>query len=125
MRQLLLFANAISWRTGAPAPNAKQRVGVEAAAQAVLDARNAFSNESLADLYDPLSMPPALVKAHADLDRAVDLCYRPQPFDTDRQRVEHLFALYEKLTAPLLPAAKKARPKKSLRARTPQEGELD
>jgi hypothetical protein len=32
---------------------------------------------SLADLYDPLSMPPALVKAHAELDRAVDLCYRP------------------------------------------------
>jgi hypothetical protein len=54
-------------------------------------------------------MPPALVKAHADLDRAVDLCYRPQPFQSDRQRVEHLFALYEKLTAPLLPAGKKAR----------------
>ncbi len=45
----------------------------------------------------------------AALDRAVDLCYRPQPFENDRQRVEHLFALYEKLTAPLLPAAKKRR----------------
>jgi hypothetical protein len=54
-------------------------------------------------------MPPALVEAHADLDRAVDLCYRPQPFQNDRQRVEYLFALYEKLTAPLLPAAKKPR----------------
>ena len=54
-------------------------------------------------------MPPALAKAHADLDRAVDLCYRPQPFQNDRQRVEYLFALYEKLTAPLLPAAKKPR----------------
>jgi hypothetical protein len=85
---------------------------VEAAAQAVLDARKAFPDETLADLYDPLSMPPALVKAHADLDRAVDLCYRPQPFDTDRHRVEHLFALYEKLTAPLLPPAKKGGRKK-------------
>ena len=64
---------------------------------------------TLADLYDPLAMPPALVKAHADLDRAVDLCYRPQPFQSDRQRVEYLFALYEKLTAPLLPAGKEAR----------------
>jgi hypothetical protein len=62
-------------------------------------------------------MPPALVKAHTELDRAVDLCYRPQPFDNDRQRVEHLFALYEKLTAPLLPAAKKVRPRAPRRSR--------
>jgi hypothetical protein len=54
-------------------------------------------------------MPPALVKAHADLDRAVDLCYRPQAFDSERHRVEYLFALYEKLTAPLLPASKTRR----------------
>jgi hypothetical protein len=67
---------------------------------------------SLADLYDPLSMPPALVKAHAELDRAVDLCYRPQPFISERQRVEYLFGLYEQLTAPLLPAAKPKRPRK-------------
>ena len=91
------------------APSAKQRATVEAAAQAVLDARKEFPDASLADLYDPLSMPPVLVKAHADLDRAVELCYRPQPFDNDRQRVEFLFALYEKLTAPLLPAPQRVR----------------
>jgi hypothetical protein len=85
----------------------KQRTPVELAAQAVLDARKKFPDATLADLYDPLAMPPALVKAHADLDRAVDLCYRPQPFQNDRQRVEHLFALYEKLTAPLIAPAKK------------------
>jgi hypothetical protein len=83
-------------------PGVKQRAAVEAAAQAVLDARKNFPNATLADLYDPLAMPKDLVKAHAHLDRAVDLCYRPQPFDADRQRVEHLFALYEKLTAPLM-----------------------
>jgi hypothetical protein len=71
---------------------------------------------SLADLYDPLSMPPALVKAHAELDRAVDLCYRPQPFASERQRVEYLFGLYEQLTAPLLPAARPKRPRKRLSA---------
>ena len=56
---------------------------------------------TLADLYDPVTMPPALVKAHADLDRAVDRCYRKEAFLTDRQRVEYLFGLYEQLTAPL------------------------
>lgn len=91
----------------------KQRAAVEAAAQAVLDARAAFPDSSLADLYDPLAMPPALVKAHAKLDRAVDICYRPQVFENDRQRVEFLFALYEKLSAPLIPAEKKTRRKKS------------
>ena len=90
-------------------PSVKQRAAVEAAAQAVLDARKKFPDATLADLYDPLAMPPALAKAHTHLDRAVDLCYRPQPFDTDRHRVEHLFALYEKLTAPLMATGKKGR----------------
>ncbi|MGH7815575.1 MAG: class I SAM-dependent DNA methyltransferase [Candidatus Binataceae bacterium] len=91
------------------APTDKQRAAVQAAAQSVLDARKKFPDNTLADLYDPLAMPPALVKAHADLDRAVDLCYRPQRFDNDRQRVEYLFALYEKLTVPLLPASRPRR----------------
>jgi hypothetical protein len=68
---------------------------------------------TLANLYDPLSMPPALARAHADLDRAVKKCYRPEPFDSDRQRVEFLFALYEKLTAPLLPVTPKTRGRRS------------
>jgi hypothetical protein len=90
-------------------PSEKQRAAVEAAAQAVLDVRAEFQThgESLAELYDPLAMPPKLVHAHADLDRAVDRCYRGQPFSDERQRVEFLFALYEKLTAPLIPVAKK------------------
>ena len=50
-------------------------------------------------------MPAPLLKAHQQLDRAVDLCYRPEPFPNDRHRVEFLFALYEQLTAPLVAAA--------------------
>ena len=92
-------------------PTAKQRAAVEEAAQAVLATRKKFPNSTFADLYDPLAMPPALVKAHAELDRAVDLCYRPQPFQNDRQRVEHLFALYGKLTAPLIATPRKKRRK--------------
>jgi hypothetical protein len=64
---------------------------------------------TLADLYDPLTMPAPLLKAHQQLDRAVDRCYRPEPFPSDRHRVEYLFALYEQLTAPLVAAAKPAR----------------
>jgi len=92
-------------------PTGKQGAAVEAGAQAVLDARKRFPDATLADLYDPLTMPKDLVKAHADLDRAVEFCYRPQPFENDRQRVEHLFALYEKLTAPLIATGRKGRPK--------------
>jgi hypothetical protein len=87
----------------------KQRAAVEAAAQAVLDARAQYPTSTLADLYDPLTMPAPLLKAHQQLDRAVDRCYRPEPFPSDRHRVEYLFALYEKLTAPLVAAAKPAR----------------
>jgi len=86
-------------------PTQKQRSTVEAAAQAVLQVRDAHlaHGESLADLYDPLSMPLDLAKVHATLDRAVDRCYRTQPFNTERERVEFLFALHERLTSPLLP----------------------
>jgi hypothetical protein len=87
----------------------KQRAVVEAAAQAVLDARAQYPTATLADLYDPLTTPTPLLKAHQQLDRAVDRCYRPEPFPSDRHRVEYLFALYEQLTAPLVAAAKPAR----------------
>lgn len=90
-------------------PTQQRRGAVEAAAQAVLDAREQHlkTGATLADLYDPLAMPLVLVKAHQALDRAVDRCYRRQPFATERQRLEFLFALYEKLTAPLMSAAGK------------------
>jgi len=90
----------------------KQRAAVEGAAQAVLDARAQYPLATLADLYDPLTMPAPLLKAHQALDRAVDRCYRPEPFASDRHRVEFLFALYEKLTAPLVAAAKPKRRKR-------------
>ncbi len=83
-------------------PTNKQIKLVEEKAQKVLDTRKEFPNSSLADLYDPLTMPPALVKAHQELDKAVDLCYRPQPFPNETKRIEFLFELYEKYTQPLM-----------------------
>jgi hypothetical protein len=87
-------------------PSEKQISAITEAAQKVLDARLQFPNSSLADLYDPLTMPPALVKAHNDLDKAVDLAYRPQPFTSEANRMVFLFELYEKYTADLFTTAK-------------------
>lgn len=77
-----------------------------AAAEGVLAAWVRFAGESLAARYNPRLMPPALTQAHAALDRAVDRCYRPQPFATELQRLEFLFGLYQQLSAPLLGKAK-------------------
>jgi hypothetical protein len=82
-------------------PTDKQKQAIEEKAQKVLDVRADFPDSSLADLYDPLTMPPALVKAHNDLDKAVDLAYRSQPFTSEANRMEFLFGLYEKYTADL------------------------
>lgn len=87
---------------------------LEPLAQAVLDARAAHPGATLATLYDPDLMPANLRKAHSDLDRAVDRLYRPAGFASDRERVEHLFALYEAMVAPLLAQPKKSRARKSV-----------
>ena len=92
----------------------KQRAAVETAAQAVLDAREQCPTSTLADLYAPLMIPAPLLKEHQQLDRAVDRCYRSEPFPNDRHRVEYLFALYEQFTAPLVAAAKPARKGRTL-----------
>ncbi len=86
-------------------PTDAQRAKIEAAAQGVLDARARFSGASLADLYDPLTMPPMLLRAHQALDAAVDGAYGKRGFKVDAERVAFLFELYQKHTS-LLPAAK-------------------
>ena len=87
-------------------------------AQAVLDARAAHPEATLAQLYDPDLMPPNLRKAHQQLDRAIDRLYRRKRFASERERVKHLFALYERLRAPL--AAEAAGPKRRSRRRAPR-----
>jgi hypothetical protein len=94
-----LVYNNYPWPQDMPAT---KRERVESAAQAVLDARKKFPDATLADLYDPLSMPLAIYRAHRDLDRAVDRCYRKQSFSNERQRLEFLFGLYDQLVAPLV-----------------------
>jgi len=88
-------------------PTEKQILAVEKAGQGVLDARAAFPSSSLADLYDPNTMPATVLKAHQVLDKAVDLCYRSQPFINEAKRIEFLFELYDKYTAGLFVKEKK------------------
>ena len=108
-----LVYNNFPW----PNPTPAQRARVEEKARAVLAAREPHlpprGPATLADLYDPNTMPRDLLRAHTELDRAVEKCYRAEPFHSDRERVEHLFSLYEKLTAPLLPATPRTRGRRS------------
>ena len=82
---------------------------IEEKAQKVLEVRSSFPNSSLADLYHPLTMPPTLIKAHNELDKAVDAAYRSAPFTSEANRMVYLFELYEKYTADLFT---KEKPKK-------------
>jgi hypothetical protein len=80
-----------------PNPTEKQKTEIEKAAQSVLDARSQYPNSSLADLYNPLTMPKELLKAHLKLDKAVESTYA-KTFETDAERITHLFNLYQTMT---------------------------
>jgi len=82
-------------------PTQKQIESIEKAAQKVLDARNEISDCPVGKMYDIGKMPPNLVKAHMELDKAVDAAYSRQTYTTDAKRMEFLFELYEKYTANL------------------------
>ncbi len=101
----------------AAALSTKLTTAVESAAQGVLDARAAHPESSLADLYDPVAMPPDLTKAHQKLDAAVDAAYfaahaadgAKKSWRNDAERVAFLFTLYQKFTSflPLISAKPK------------------
>jgi hypothetical protein len=90
-----------------PEPDDKRRARVEQTAQAILDARSQFTGATLADLYDPNSMPKPLVDAHRANDEAVDAVYGSRRFKTDLERLEYLFDLYRQYTDPLTRIAEK------------------
>jgi hypothetical protein len=107
--------NTFPW----PEANEKQRTRVTNLAQGVLDARAEFKAASLADLYDVDTMSPSLARAHRELDLAVDRLYRQTAFSSDRERVEHLFGLYERLImpplAPVIPEGAIPKPRRGRR----------
>ena len=87
--------NTFPW----PNPTDTQKQAIEQAAQGVLDARALYPESSLADLYDPLTMPPELVKAHNALDKAVKAAYGGKSFATEAERVADLMERYQALVA--------------------------
>ncbi|MBF0291893.1 MAG: class I SAM-dependent DNA methyltransferase [Nitrospinae bacterium] len=93
-----LVYNNFPW----PEPTEKQRKAIESAAQGVLDARAKHTDATLADLYDPLTMPPQLLRAHQKLDQAVDAAYGKTKFTGEAARVSFLFQLYGQIVAPLI-----------------------
>ena len=96
-----------------PDASEKQRTAIEKAAQAVLDARASFADSTLADLYDPLTMPPALLKAHQQLDKAVDAAYGRKAFASEAERIAFLFQRYQAITSLLAEDAPPKRRKKA------------
>ncbi len=101
-------------------PSEKYTNSISNAAEQVLAVRQKYQlknvgsrkGSSLAKLYDPLTMPPDLVKAHETLDKVVDQAYRSQPFTSEAKRMEFLFELYEKYTADLFTKEKIKKPSK-------------
>ena len=78
-----------------PNPTPKQKEDIEEAAQAVLDARNLYPNSTLADLYDPNTMPVELTKAHEKLDKTVKAAYGNKGFETEADIVAILMRMYK------------------------------
>ena len=116
MKSDYMYSVGVVYNTFPLPPKETDLSSLDPLAQAVLDARAAHPDATLADLYDPDLMPPNLRRAHQALDRAVDRLYRPRRFASERERVEHLFMLYERMRAPLVASGKK----KTRRRRAPR-----
>ncbi|MCY3745942.1 MAG: class I SAM-dependent DNA methyltransferase, partial [Acidobacteria bacterium] len=115
MKSDYMYSVGVVYNTFPLPPKDADLSSLDPLAQAVLDARAAHPGATLADLYDPNLMPVGLRRAHQALDRAVDRLYRPRKFGSERERVEHLFALYERMRAPLAAAGKKKSRRRRIR----------
>ena len=112
------YSIGLAYNTFPAPPKDSDPLKLEPFAQAVLDARAAHPDAKLTDLYDPDLMPSDLRRAHHRLDRAVDRLYRRKGFSTERERIEHLFMLYEKMCAPLEAMMKPKSGRKRVRSRS-------
>ena len=90
-----LCYNTFPW----PDASEEQKKAVSELADMVLNIRNMYPDKTLAEMYDPDKMPEPLAEAHHNLDMAVDSLYRNTPFESDEERLQLLFKLYEKLVA--------------------------
>lgn len=82
-----------------PEISKKQKLNLNEYVFAILDERAKHPSKTMAQLYNPDTMPAGLLQAHQELDTAIEQCYRLQPFKNDTERLEYLFKLYEKMVA--------------------------
>ena len=92
------YSNTLCYNTF-PFPHitTKQRENLSLYVFAILDEKAKHSSKTMAQLYNPDTMPKGLLKAHQELDTAIEQCYRLQPFKNDTERLEYLFKQYEEM----------------------------
>lgn len=122
LEERIRYSNTICYNNfPLPDLSAAQTKNLNRLGEAVLVAREHHHEKTIAQLYDPDTMPPELLAAHRALDAGVEQCYRTKPFTSDEERLEYLFALYEQMTAaeegelftPLTPTKAKTKTKKA------------
>jgi hypothetical protein len=98
LRGDIRYLSALSYNTFPfpPITEAKKQE-LEKHVYKILEEREAHSEKTLAQLYDPDKMPDGLREAHRQNDLAIERCYREKPFESDEERLEYLFKLYEKM----------------------------
>jgi len=97
-----------------PEITTKQKENLNLYVFAILDERAKHPSKTMAQMYNPTTMPKELLKAHQELDTAIEQCYRLQPFTNDTERLKYLFKLYEQMVKKdtLFAKPKKTRKKK-------------
>ena len=94
------YSTAICYNTFPfPLISNTQKIELERHVYSIIEEREHHSEKTLAQLYDPDKMPLSLKEAHHQLDIAVERCYRSKPFESDEERLELLFKLYEQMIA--------------------------
>ena len=92
------YSNTLCYNTFPfPEISENQKSDLEKHVYRILEERENHSEKTLAQLYDPEKMPEGLREAHRLNDLAVERCYRSKPFDSDEERLEYLFKLYEQM----------------------------
>jgi len=94
------YLSALCWNTFPfPQISTQRKNEITQSAFRILEEREKHSDKTLAQLYDPDKMPDGLREAHRQNDIIIEKCYRSTPFNSDEERLEYLFKLYEKMIA--------------------------
>lgn len=94
----LRYSSALCYNTFPfPEITEKQKESLATHVYNILEEREKYPEKTMADLYDPDKMPSGLREAHKYLDQAIDQIYRSKPFESDEDRLAHLFKLYEEM----------------------------